>query len=108
MFKSAYLILKALFTGKTESRTINDEIYNVQLIIDSLSNEILQEDLSHLNSKAICQEISNSNESLNTLEFLIDILKSIHEWISSRMNSVSTQQAQANEVSQQMPGLYFR
>lgn len=101
----SYFTFKNIFIEKRESKTINDEIHNIQLIIDSLSNEILQEDLSHLNSNAIFQEILNSNENLNSLEFLIDILKSIHEWISSRMNSVCTQQA--NEISQQIKGFYL-
>ena len=70
-----------LVDKKWPSKCTEDEIHNIQSVIDSLSLDILHEDLSHLTGEAIC-----SNDPVS-IEYLLDILRCIHEWISSRLQS---------------------
>jgi hypothetical protein len=67
--------------------TIDDEINNIQILINSLSTNILNEDLSYLNPRSICQPMLND---LNSIEYLLDIFKCIHEWIYSRLDSMAS------------------
>ncbi|CAF0804458.1 unnamed protein product [Brachionus calyciflorus] len=75
-----------LLDKKYPAKSLDDEIHNVQSIIDSLSMDILHEDLSHIQANAIC----SNKPDLLSLEYLLDIMKSIQEWISSRLDSIST------------------
>ena len=79
---------------------MEDEIHNVQAVIDSLSMDVLHEDLSHLTGEAICGAYLNQNRNkenmsgssepdLVSIEYLLDILRCIHEWISSRLESTT-------------------
>jgi hypothetical protein len=66
-----------------------DEIHNVQTIIDTLSLDILHEDLSHLTGEAICGSHPDARPDIVSIEYLLDILRCIHEWISSRIESTN-------------------
>ncbi len=97
-----------LIDKKSCINSLEDEIHNVQAVIDSLSLDVLHEDLSHLTGEAICgvarisintdySEIDNEKEAelkriepdLVSIEYLLDILKCIHEWITSRLESTT-------------------
>lgn len=55
--------------------------------------DVLHEDLSHLTGEAICGAYSRDDgiETVEpdyvSIEYLLDILRCIHEWISSRLES---------------------
>ena len=56
-----------LIDKKSPTENFEDEIHNVQAVIDSLSLDVLHEDLSHLTGEAICgaarvmMSMSNNN-----------------------------------------------
>ena len=97
-----------LIDKKYPVSSVEDEIHNVQAIVDSLSMDVLHEDLSHLTGEAIIGAVSTSRLSTNltsddvanftriepdlvSIEYLLDILRCIHEWISSRLESTVEQ-----------------
>lgn len=62
--------------------------------------DILNEDLSHIQAAAICC----SKPDLLSVEYLLDIMKSIQDWISSRLDSISTfSRSKTSNVSQMSP-----
>ena len=69
---------------KSPALSIDDQVHNVQAVIDSLSMDVLHEDLSHLTGEAIC---GVPEPDLVSIEYLLDILRCIHDWISSRLES---------------------
>lgn len=62
--------------------TDEDHIHNTQAVIDSLSLDVLHEDLSYLTGEAVCKP------HLTSVEYLLEILKSLHEWIDSEKNKM--------------------
>lgn len=70
-------------------KTQEEEIHNLQSVIDSLSLDVLHEDLSHLTAESILGFGSNSKRDLVSLEYLLDILKTTHEWITSRLENTN-------------------
>lgn len=77
-----------LIDKKLPSDTEEDEIHNLQAIIDTLSLDILHEDLSHITGESIYNSINFKSSDLTSIEYLLDILKSINEWISSQNQEV--------------------
>jgi hypothetical protein len=75
-----------LVDKKWPPRCAEDEVHNAQSVIDSISLDILHEDLSHLTGEAVCGT-TDSRPDLVSLEYLLDILRCIHEWIASRIES---------------------
>lgn len=77
--------------------SIEDEIHNIQAVIDSISMDLLHEDLSHLTGESMVHGYVGSNQQqkqrkkksadLVSIEYLLDIIRSLNEWISSRMES---------------------
>jgi len=88
-----------LIDKKWPTHSLEDEIHNVQAVIDSLSLDVLHEDLSHLTGEAICgavriaidsdAELKRTEPDLVSIEYLLDILRCIHEWITSRLESTA-------------------
>jgi centrosomal protein CEP95 len=103
-------------------------VHNVQAVIDSLSMDVLHEDLSHLTGEAICGSTKRSlsarrqlaegqqppipKPDIVSIEYLLEILKCIHEWIESRLESEqtsnsselgSTKTAHSHENRKQVP-----
>ena len=82
-----------LIDKRWPTHSIEEEIHNVQAVIDSLSMDVLHEDLSHLTGEAICGAFSKEDcvqtmePDYVSIEYLLDILRCIHEWISSRLES---------------------
>jgi len=74
-----------LIDKKRACHSDEDESDNIQAVIDSLSLDVLHEDLSHLTGESIINTI-NSTKPTNyaPVSYLLDILKSIHEWITSK------------------------
>ena len=58
-------------------------------MIDSLSLDILHEDLSHLTGESIYLALKAKSSDFASTGYLLDILKCIHEWISSKPNANS-------------------
>jgi hypothetical protein len=84
-----------LIDKKYPTISLEDEIHNVQAVIDSISLDVLHEDLSHLTGESICGMLDSngvsSNNSRNLLkrdyvsiEYLLDIFRSIYDWIKSK------------------------
>ena len=71
---------------------MDDEIHNIQLVINSLSHDILHEDLSHLTGESICSAIYSNKIKPDyvSIEYLLDIFRCIHDWIASRLDSMNT------------------
>ncbi len=80
--------------------SIEDEIHNIQSVIDSISMDLLHEDLSHLTGESMVFGYNNNNNKgkksgrgggggadLVSIEYLLDIIRSLNEWISSRIES---------------------
>jgi hypothetical protein len=84
-----------LVDKKWPPRCLEDEIHNIQSVIDSISLDILHEDLSHLTGEAICGS-AESRPDLVSIEYLLDILRCIHEWIASRIESENCSIVQTN------------
>ncbi|RNA44881.1 centrosomal of 95 kDa isoform X1, partial [Brachionus plicatilis] len=85
---------------KFPPKSTEDEIHNVQLVIDSISLDVLHEDLSHIQAAAICCQ----SPDLLSVEYLLDIMKSIQEWISSRLESISSfSSTRTSKISQITP-----
>ncbi len=97
-----------LIDKKWPTHSLEDEIHNVQAVIDSLSLDLLHEDLSHLTGEAICGAVrisigsddsdaedageaglKRTEPNLVSIEYLLDILRCIHEWITSRLESTA-------------------
>lgn len=57
--------------------TIDDHIHNTQAVIDSLSLDVLHEDLSYLTGEAVCKP------HFTSVKYLLEILHSVHEWIQA-------------------------
>lgn len=73
-----------LIDKKWPPKSIEHEIENVQAVIDSLSLDVLHEDLTYLTGEAICKP------DLTSIEYLLEILKSVHEWITSQVVEATT------------------
>lgn len=58
----------------------DDHVHNTQAVVDSLSLDVLHEDLSYLTGEAVCRPHWTS------VEYLLEILKSVHEWINASSN----------------------
>lgn len=67
--------------------TFDDHIHNTQAVIDSLSLDVLHEDLSYLTGEAVCKP------HLTSVQYLLEILESIHEWIYCDKSDSSFQKA---------------
>lgn len=65
----------------TPIQSSEDEIHNIQAVIDSLSLDILHEDLSHINGEDVF------NRELLAIENLFEIFTSIHEWVQSTLDA---------------------
>lgn len=75
--------------------------------------DVLHEDLSHLTGEAICGAISDSSQpdqfkriepDLVSVEYLLDILRCIHEWITSRLESTTeNSMAPESEADKESP-----
>ncbi|CAF0804435.1 unnamed protein product [Brachionus calyciflorus] len=76
-----------LIDKKWPCKNQEDEIHNLQSVIDSLSLDVLHEDLSHLTAESILGLGSNNRRDLTSLEYLLDILKTTQEWITSRLEN---------------------
>lgn len=76
-----------LIDKKWPCKTQQDEIHNLQSVIDSLSLDVLHEDLSHLTAESILGLGSNKKRDYLSLEYLLDILKTTHEWVTSRIET---------------------
>jgi centrosomal protein CEP95 len=82
-----------LVDKKWPANGIEDEIHNVQSVIDSLSMDVLHEDLSHLTGEAICGYNKNKikykkpKPDLISIEYLLDILRSIYDWVTSKVDN---------------------
>ena len=63
---------------------MEDEIHNVQAVIDSISLDILHEDLSHITGESVM------NKDIVSIEYLLDILISIQEWLKGNSNLVGS------------------
>ena len=61
-------------------------MHNVQAVIDSLSLDVLHEDLTYLTSEAIVAR----KPDLTSVEYLLEILKSVDEWIRSQAVETTT------------------
>lgn len=68
----------ALIDKKWPSTSNEDDVHNTQAVIDSLSLDVLHEDLSYLTGEAICKP------NFTQVEYLLEIFRHAHEWISSR------------------------
>ena len=93
---------------------IEDEIHNIQSVIDSISMDLLHEDLSHLTGESMVfgyNSNNNNNKSkagrgggggadLVSIEYLLDIIRSLNEWISSRIESRVDETTVQEEVVQ--------
>jgi hypothetical protein len=88
-----------LVDKKWPPRCLEDEIHNIQSVIDSISLDILHEDLSHLTGEAICGT-AESRPDLVSIEYLLDILRCINEWITSRIESENCSIIQSNQHQQ--------
>lgn len=77
-----------LIDKKWPPASLEDHVHNTQTVIDTLSLDILNEDLSHLTGEAICGTV-DTKPDLVSVEFLLDILKCVHEWVASRIESFS-------------------
>ena len=102
-----------LVDKKWPAKTLEEEVHNVQAVIDSLSMDILHEDLSHLTGEGICGGVyskkrrsSGKEESqayfepdLVSVEYLLEILGCIHDWVSSRLES-------STEISSSCPSSF--
>jgi hypothetical protein len=72
---------KKHFLDKIEPvQSFEDEIHNVQAVIDSISLDILHEDLSHITGEGVM------NKDIVSIEYLLDILISIEEWLKGNSN----------------------
>jgi phospholipid N-methyltransferase len=80
---------------KHPPRSKSDEIFNLQIVIDSLANEILNEDLSHINAQAI---FADKRPDYLSIEYLLDIFKSLHEWLQNRLNSFNSSSSSTSVV----------
>ena len=92
-----------LIDKKWPCKNQQDEIHNLQSVIDSLSLDVLHEDLSHLTAESILGLGSNKKRDILSLQYLLDILKTTHEWITSRLENTeevnsTTLQTQPNET----------
>ncbi|RNA44890.1 centrosomal of 95 kDa-like [Brachionus plicatilis] len=76
-----------LIDKKWPCKNQEEEIHNLQSVIDSLSLDVLHEDLSHLTAESILGLSSTKKRDLLSLEYLLDILKTTHEWITSRVEN---------------------
>ena len=72
---------------------MEDEIHNIQAVIDSISMDLLHEDLSHLTGESMVfgaerkGHKKSKRADLVSIEYLLDIIRSLNEWISSRLES---------------------
>ena len=65
-------------------------------MIDSLSLDVLHEDLSHLTGESIYLAVKAKSSDLASVGYLLDILKCIHEWISSKSISSKSISSKSN------------
>lgn len=84
---------------KWPSSASEDDLHNIQAIIDSLSMDILHQDISHIQAQAIC----SNKPDLLSLEYLLDIMRSIQEWISSRLDSMTLNTDSSSSISRLSP-----
>ena len=85
---------------------IEDEIHNIQAVIDSISMDLLHEDLSHLTGESMVFGYNkNGHKSksadLVSIEYLLDIIRSLNEWISSRIESHVDENEEEEKEKQQ-------
>ena len=85
-------------------RNGENEIHNIQAIIDSLSLDILFEDLSHITGESIhkCAEKNASTFDLENLSYLLEILVKIQE-CSPPTNPHQQQQHHSDEKEIEVP-----
>lgn len=84
-------------------RDADDHVHNTQAVIDSLSLDVLHEDLSYLNGEMVCKP------HLTSVEYLLEILKSVHDWINSMQNvssnSIASKTKRCDTVASQNSNL---
>lgn len=89
-----------LVDKKWPAVSIDDEVHNIQAVIDSLSLDILHEDLSYLTGESILGLNSvNNKPDLTSIEYLLDILRCVHEWISSRIETTTDVTKTVTEIT---------
>lgn len=105
----------------------DDEVHNIQAIIDSLSLDILHEDLSYLTGEAIYSAIKHSKHSkkskkssshhkrhdLSSVEYLLDLFVGLNEWLASQIETTTStlpnqEHQQQNPASSSQEALHQR
>jgi hypothetical protein len=89
-------ICKTTLIDKRVSLKYQDQVHNNQAIIDSLSFDILQEDLSYLTGEALTSIESNPK----ICEYFLEILISVNDWMNNSA-SISIRNDQISTESQQ-------